>query len=111
MQNEKRSCQRLTLPRGYWASYVGGSGAIRDVSIKGVRIADPEPLTVGTRFDLRLHLDGEVLSCCGVVRRAVAGRGMGVELVDMMAAEREGLRQCLFRLTQAGFPNRQAPRG
>jgi hypothetical protein len=91
---ERRASPRLSLPEGHWATYTGGAGVVRDLSLRGIRIEGPNPVAVGTVFKLNLHLADDVLFCRGVVRHVIPTRAMGIEFVDLSPREKDRLRDC-----------------
>lgn len=80
--SERRAAPRLQVPSGYYASHADGHGPIRDLSTGGVFIEDVEPLLVGTKLVVSLHLDEDVFSFRGVVRRSIPNVGMGIQFLS-----------------------------
>jgi hypothetical protein len=52
---------------------------------------DRDPLPIGNRSALILHLGNETVSCVGLVKRSIPAEGMAVEFVDISAADRKRL--------------------
>ena len=92
---ERRYSPRRRARAREYASYAEGSGSIRDISLRGVFIEDPEPLPEGMEFDLRLHLRKETLAVRGVVRRSIPKVGMAIQFQHAPWIVREKLEKYL----------------
>lgn len=95
---ERRYSPRRRTQAGDYASYAEGAGSIRDISLGGVFIEDPEPLPEGMEFDLRLHLRKKTLAVRGVVRRSIPKVGMAIQFREIPLAARERLEKYLGRI-------------
>ncbi|MGH7820817.1 MAG: PilZ domain-containing protein [Candidatus Binatia bacterium] len=95
---ERRAFPRRKVPPGSYAWFPEGASAIADLSLGGVRVDDPEPLLVGTRLKMRLHVAEAMISCTGVVRRTVSNQCMGIQFAEFPEGERSRLHALLFRL-------------
>lgn len=96
-----RSFPRFQVTRGHYASFPGGSSAIRDLSLGGVMLNDRDPLLPGSRIRLNLHLGMEVVSCDGFVRRFEPGKGMGIEFTELSPIARSRLNHYLLQRNEA----------
>jgi len=67
-------------------------GAIRDLSLDGVFILDPEPLPVGATIKFSLRLGTEDVPLQGIVRRSVDEEGMGIQFTDISREAKRRLR-------------------
>jgi hypothetical protein len=74
-----------------YASFPGGVAGLRDLNVGGAILEDRDPLPIGNRIPLVLHLGNETLSCVGLVTRSVPDKGMAVEFVDVRGADRRRL--------------------
>jgi hypothetical protein len=79
IKKHRRASQRFKSQPGSNVSYIEGAGAIRDLSMDGVFILDPEPLDVGTLITFSLRLGNETVAFQGIVRRSVPREGMGIQ--------------------------------
>lgn len=70
-------------------------GSTSDVSMGGMMVEMKNPLWLGAEFRARVTLGETPFEVDCVVKRILAGRGMGVEFVSMKAADRERLRKLL----------------
>jgi hypothetical protein len=70
-----------------------------DLSVSGMLIETPAPLSAGAEFVVRLALpEGAPVEAVCVVRRVVAGVGMGVEFADLKPADLTRVRQLVESL-------------
>ena len=95
IKNERRASQRFKAKPGNVVFYIEGAGAIRDLSMDGMFLLDPEPLPVGTEIRFSILLGNETVSLRGIVRRTVAGEGMAIQFTEM---PREVRRRLLSRI-------------
>jgi len=118
---ERRAVPRVHGRPGDFVSYPGGVAAIRDLSLRGVMLADREPLTPGSPVRMELHLGVEVVSATGIVWRTEADRGMAIQFVDLspiaqsrlgaylMQADVVEARRRLTRGSAGAFPSKAPP--
>ena len=90
-QSNKRALPRVLTTSGQYASFPGGLASLRDLSVGGAMLEDRDPLPIGNRIRLTLHLGTETVSCIGLVKRSIPDEGMVVEFVDISASDRERL--------------------
>jgi Type II secretion system (T2SS), protein E, N-terminal domain len=76
---------------GLYASFPGGFAGLRRLTFRGAVLEDRDPLPIGSRLHLTLHLGRLNVSCVGLVKRSILGEGMTVEFVDMSATDRTRL--------------------
>jgi hypothetical protein len=84
---------KLSVPTtsGHYASFPGGTARLRDLSLGGAMLEDRDPLPIGSRIPLTLHLGRVTVSCTGVVKQSIWDEGMAVEFVDISGADRRRL--------------------
>jgi len=76
------------------AEFVVPTLRVRDLSVSGLYLLDPNPLQDGQIIELRLYLgSGEPLEVRGMVRRADSGLGMAIEFTRISAADRHRIKQ------------------
>jgi len=92
VEEKRRPSPRLRASPGSHVSYVEGAGAIRDLSVDGVFVLDPEPLPVGTEFKFSLRFRDQEIPLQGIVRRSVDEEGMGIEFAGISREARRQLR-------------------
>jgi hypothetical protein len=90
---------------GFYASFPGGFAGLRRLTFRGAVLEDRDPLPIGSRLHLTLHLGRLNVSCVGLVKRSILGEGMTVEFVDMSATDR---RRLLEYITAAGAAENRA---
>ncbi len=98
---DKRFSPRLHATASDYVVYVEGSAKVRDVSLGGVFIEDPQPFPVGTVFGFTLNLGNEVLPVKGVVRQCVSEKGMGVRFHEVSLDTRNRLERILNNMIRA----------
>jgi len=98
-EKSKRASQRFKSHPGSNVSYIEGAGAIRDLSMDGVFILDPEPLEVGTTITFSIRLGNETVSFKGIVRRSVPQEGMGIEFTGIPSDKRRRLLAYIATIT------------
>ena len=98
---EQRNFPRfLEVPKAY-VLMVEGSGGLRDLSIGGAFVSDPDPLRVGTELNLELRLGEYSIPVKAIVRRSIFGEGMGIEFLEMPS---EGKRRLKVYLSGVAAP-------
>jgi hypothetical protein len=65
--------------------------SLRELTIRGAVLEDRDPLPIGSRVRLTLHLGAENVNCIGLVKRSIVDEGMAVEFVDISAEDRKRL--------------------
>ena len=79
---------RMPDTTGFYASFPGGLANLRELTLRSAVLEDREPLPIGSRLRLTLHLGTLTVSCVGLVQRSLVGEGMTVEFVDMSPTDR-----------------------
>jgi hypothetical protein len=97
VDKDRRTSLRYEAKAGNYVIYVEGSGGIRDLSMDGVFVLDPEPLPVGTTINFSLHLGTQDIAVQSIVRRSDS-EGMGIQFIEMSAEARRRLRLHLASL-------------
>jgi hypothetical protein len=98
--SERRSSPRFRAQPGTYIVYVEGSGAIRDLTLDGAFVLDPEPLPPGTFIRFSLHAGILDIPLKGVVRRAVFDDGMYIQFTDLIPEVKQQLQSYLASLPQ-----------
>jgi len=109
---ERRRNRRTDSLKGARVSWerdtMGKTSHILDLSVGGVFIETPAPLPVGQTIAMMLEMPGNAMRVKGIVQRLEAGRGMGLEFVELEDANRERLVQLVQaapRQTQQDSPD------
>ncbi len=95
---ESRFCPRARLNPPLMAEYHHAYRVpVRDLSLTGAFLGGELPFHVGQDIHLTVWLsDNEAIEIEAVVRRAVRGKGLGVEFVRMSEADSLRLRGCFY---------------
>jgi PilZ domain-containing protein len=102
---KQRKYPRHKAPKGMsvgWKS-AGQRGVARAevVGLGGLFLATPNPLPLGTVFELLFDLKTGEVRARAVVRDSVPGKGMGVQFLQMQPADRARLNQFLSQYASA----------
>jgi hypothetical protein len=73
---------------GLYTSFPGGLANLRELTLRGAVLEERDPLPIGSRLNLMLHLGTLTVSCIGLVQQSMLGGGMSVEFVDMSPTDR-----------------------
>jgi hypothetical protein len=98
VKSEKRSFPRFKTRPGAHILYVEGTGEIRDLSLDGVFVLDPDLLPAGTKITFSLRLGNDTVALQGIVSRSVPQEGMGIQFTEMSPEARGKLRLHIFSL-------------
>ena len=95
---ESRFCPRARLNPPLKTEYHHAYRvALRDLSLTGAYLAGDLPFRIGQDIHLTVWLsDNEAIEVEAVVRRAVRGKGLGIEFVRMSEADSARLRGCFY---------------
>jgi len=99
-QDERRSSPRFRAKQGTHIIFVEGFATIKDLSVTGVFVIDPEPLEVGTKIKFALRLGTNDIQLQGVVIRCEPGKGMAIQFTDMT---REAVRRIKIYISELAF--------
>src|SRR5579863_4703645 len=67
------------------------SAAIRDLSLEGIFVLDPDPLPVGSEIAFTLRAGHQDISLEGIVRHSVVDVGMGIQFTNLSAVSKRRL--------------------
>ena len=95
---ESRFCPRVRLNPPLMAEYHHAYRVpLRNLSLTGAYLAGDLPFRIGQDIHLTVWLsDNETIEVGAVVRRAVRGKGLGIEFVRMSEADSLRLRGCFY---------------
>ena len=97
----------MPTDREFYASFPGGVAGLRELNVRSAVLEDPDPLPIGSRLSLTLHLGRLTVSCSAVVIRSVFGEGMAVDFAEMSATDRRHLLEYVTAARAAASrPNR-----
>lgn len=109
-RRRNRRTIRLRHLRVSWDGAPQGNHRISDLSADGVFINTAEPFPVGTSIRLILEAPGKEVRTRAIVRHSIAGKGMGVEFVEMEEYDRDRLRN-LVEAAEAEEPSQAQAAG
>ena len=92
-QEDKRRSPRYKPKAGTHIVYVEGFAAIRDLSVHGMYVLDPEPLPEGSEIKFALRVGTDDIKLQGIVSRTVAGEGMVIQFRDLTLVAKMRLEQ------------------
>jgi hypothetical protein len=67
------------------------SAPIRDLSLEGVFVLDPDPLPVGSEITFTLRAGHQDISLEGIVRHSIEDVGMGIQFTSIPAVSKRRL--------------------
>lgn len=88
---DRRAMQRFLAKPGDRIIYDERSAAVRDVSLEGVFVLDPDPLPVGSEIVFTLRAGHQDIALEGVVRHSVDQQGMGIHFTKVSAVSKRRL--------------------
>ena len=98
---DRRATPRFLPKPGNRILYGATTSTIRDLSLEGVFISDPDPLPAGSEIMFTLHVSDQDISLEGVVRHSVDGEGMGIQFTKVSAVSKRRLRIYIAGLVSA----------
>ena len=81
--------------------YGATSASIRDLSLEGVFVFDPDPLPIGSEIMFTLRVGDQDISLEGVVRHSVDQQGMGIQFMKVSPVSKRRLRIHIASLVSA----------
>ena len=100
-QDDRRGSPRFQPKPENRVFYGETSAAIRDLSLDGVFVLDPDPLPVGSEISFTLRAGYLEILLDGIVRRSVDQEGMGIQFTNVSAVSKRRLRIYLAGLVSA----------
>jgi hypothetical protein len=98
---DRRATPRFLPKPGNQITYGATSAVIRDLSLEGVFVFDPDPLPVGSEIILTLQAGDQDISLEGVVRHSVDHEGMGIQFTKVSPVSKRRLRIHIASLVSA----------
>ncbi len=98
-ENERRGSQRFKPKSGSHIVYLEGFGQVKDLSLNGMFIVDPEPLPEGTKVSFALRQGTLDIPLQGIVTRSEPERGMVIQFTDLT---RESIRRLRIHISELG---------
>jgi hypothetical protein len=101
LTKERRATPRFQPKPGNHIVYGERSADIRDLSLEGVFVFDPDPLPAGSEIIFTLQAGDQDISLEGVVRRSVDHQGMGIQFTNVSPVSKRRLRIHIASLVSA----------
>ncbi len=98
---DRRATQRFQPKPESRVIYGAASTALRDLSLEGVFVFDPDPLPVGSEIAFTLRAGDQDISLEGIVRHSVDQEGMGIQFTKVSAESKRRLRIHIASLVPA----------
>ena len=99
--DDRRATPRFLAKEGNHISYGAAPAAIRDLSLEGVYVLDPDPLPVGSELAFTLMAGETEITLDGIVRHVVEQEGLGIQFVNVSAISKRRLRIHIATLVPA----------
>ncbi len=90
-KKDRRAIQRFLAKPDDRIIYDERSSPVRDVSMEGVFVLDPDPLPVGSEIVFIFRAGRQDISLEGYVRHSVDGEGMGIHLTKISPVSKRRL--------------------
>jgi hypothetical protein len=100
-QKDRRATQRFQAKPENRVIYGATSAVIRDLSLEGVFVFDPDPLPGGSEIVFTLRAGNQDISLEGIVRYSVDQEGMGIQFTRVSAESKRRLRILIASLVPA----------
>jgi hypothetical protein len=101
VENERRASIRFQAKSGSHIVYPEGSGGIRDLSLNGMFVVDPDPLPEGSEVSFALRLGTNDIQLHGIVTRSEPKRGMVIQFTELSHESMRRLRIYIAGLSPA----------
>lgn len=90
-QNDRRATQRFLAKAENRINYGERSAAVRDLSLDGVFVLDPDPLPTGSELAFTLRAGHQDIALEGIVRHSIPEIGMGIQFINVSAVSKRRL--------------------
>ena len=90
-KKDRRLIQRFLAKPGDCILYDERSAHVRDLSLEGVFVMDPDPLPVGSEIVFKLRAGQQEIELEGIVRHSVDQEGMGITFTKIPAVSKRRL--------------------
>jgi hypothetical protein len=98
---DRRATSRFQPAPGDRVFYGDRTAPIRDLSLEGVFVCDPDPLPVGSDVTFTLRAGHQDIALQGIVRHSLDQEGMGIEFMTLTAVSKRRLRIHIASLVTA----------
>jgi hypothetical protein len=88
---DRRATPRFQAKAENHIIYGERSAPIRDLSMEGVFVLDPDPLPAGSEISFTLRAGHQDISLEGIVRHSLVDVGMGIQFMNLSAVSKRRL--------------------
>lgn len=88
---DRRATPRFQAKPENQITYGDRSAPIRDVSLEGIFVLDPDPLPVGSEITFTLRAGNTDITLEGIVRHSAVDVGMGIQFTNLSAVSKRRL--------------------
>ena len=88
---DRRATPRFQAKAENHIIYGERSAPIRDLSMEGVFVLDPDPLPTGSEISFTLRAGHQDISLEGIVRHSLVDVGMGIQFMNLSAVSKRRL--------------------
>jgi hypothetical protein len=98
---DRRATPRFQAKPENHITYGDRSAPIRDLSLEGIFVLDPDPLPAGSELTFTLRAGHQDITLEGIVRHSVVDVGMGIQFTTISAESKRRLRIHIASLVSA----------
>lgn len=98
-EDERRASRRFRPKSGGHIVYIEGVGEVKDLSLNGMFVVDPDPLSEGTKVSFALRQGTVDISLQGIVTRSEPEQGMVIQFTELT---RESIRRLKIYISELG---------
>ena len=106
---DRRAVQRFQAKPGDCIFYDERSAPVRDVSMEGIFVLDPDPLPVGSEIAFTFRAGHSEIALDGIVRHSVDQQGMGIHFTKIPPLSKRRLIIHIATLAPAPFALETVP--
>ena len=88
---DRRATPRFQAKPDNRIHYSDRSAPVRDLSLEGVFVLDPDPLPAGSEVAFTLRAGHQDISLEGIVRHSIQNIGMGIQFTNLSAVSKRRL--------------------
>ena|SRR5579864_6383253 len=88
---DRRTAPRFQAKPENKITYGERSAPVRDLSLEGIFVLDPDPLPVGSEITFTLRAGHTDITLEGIVRHSAVDEGMGIQFTSLSAVSKRRL--------------------
>lgn len=98
---DRRASPRFQAKPDSYITYGDRSAPIRDLSLDGIFVNDPDPLPVGSELTFTLRAGHQDIALEGIVRHSHVDAGMGIQFTNLSSVSKRRLMIYIASLVSA----------